>query len=707
MKKRWVLAGGAALALGALPQIVGASGDFGCSPTWALGLSRYECAGSALIGPRNDTRVNMAWLMREKAAAAGGSGASYPDDDWDSADFGHVFVSWDSMQATFWPKPRGVDTIDYDEDSYAGTLCQTLVSGAEAFRAALASSKTIEPAERAALSQARDLLEPACNGSDAEPAWPSGVTSRAGEDYLDYLKGAQAFYVENFGGAAAIFEKLAESREPWVAETSRYMQARNALAASQVPAFGEWGWYDNGKVDSDRAAAGRTALNGYLKAYPEGRYAASATGLQRRALWLMGAQPPLSRIYDGMLARQPRQDKAVPGLIEEIEAKLFFTRGMSGGLDAPLTLATWDFARMRQTEPMMSEYVPQPLSAEELEAQAPVFADMPELYGYLKASQAFHVEKDYRRVLELLPDDARRGSYTPLAFSRQLLRGLALEQLNDPNAAGFWQQLAGGAKGLYQRPAVELALAMNWERSGDIARVFAKESPITEPDIRVMLLQQIAGPDLLRRQAGAAAATRIEREAALFILLYKELSRGRYADFVKDLAKVESGAHKNGWIGGWLGDVNHEVPLGLFTSGDRGQSYPCPALSQTARTLAKRSDDPGAQLCLAEFYRLNGFDAYLSDEGKREAAQLGGTPSLFLGDARTRADLYAGVLASPSASAEQTAYALYRSVMCYAPAGNNSCNPTDVPVSQREAWFKRLKRDYPKSKWAIKLKYYW
>ena len=45
--------------------------------------------------------------------------------------------------------------------------------------------------------------------------------------------------------------------------------------------------------------------------------------------------------------------------------------------------------------------------------------------------------------------------------------------------------------------------------------------------------------------------------------------------------------------------------------------------------------------------------------------------------------------------------------MCYAPAGNNSCNPTDVPVSQREAWFKRLKRDYPKSKWAIKLKYYW
>ena len=162
MKKRWVLAGGAALALGALPQIVGASGDFGCSPTWALGLSRYECAGSALIGPRNDTRVNMAWLMREKAAAAGGSGASYPDDDWDSADFGHVFVSWDSMQATFWPKPRGVDTIDYDEDSSAEIDANFILTAAGELVEVQATGEE-HPFSRRSLNEMLDLAEFGCD----------------------------------------------------------------------------------------------------------------------------------------------------------------------------------------------------------------------------------------------------------------------------------------------------------------------------------------------------------------------------------------------------------------------------------------------------------------------------------------------------------------------------------------------------------------
>jgi hypothetical protein len=30
-----------------------------------------------------------------------------------------------------------------------------------------------------------------------------------------------------------------------------------------------------------------------------------------------------------------------------------------------------------------------------------------------------------------------------------------------------------------------------------------------------------------------------------------------------------------------------------------------------------------------------------------------------------------------------------------------------VPVAQRKAWFLRLKREYPSSRWAQELKYYW
>ena len=54
-----------------------------------------------------------------------------------------------------------------------------------------------------------------------------------------------------------------------------------------------------------------------------------------------------------------------------------------------------------------------------------------------------------------------------------------------------------------------------------------------------------------------------------------------------------------------------------------------------------------------------------------------------------------------------TAYALFRAVWCYGPAGYNGCGGEDAPLATRKAWFQRLKRDYPKSRWARELKYYW
>lgn len=708
MARKLAWAAGSALALALWPHGAGASGDYGCSPSWSLARPDYECAGTALIGPRNDTRINLAWLLQDRTDAF--ARGRYPADDWETAAYGRVFLSWASMQRSFWPVAEGEEQA-WDDSPYAGSICQTHDSGAAAFRAALADSKALAGDERDLLSQARDRLTPACDGDKAAPIWPEGITSTAGRDFLAYLKGAQAFYAEDFDAAGQVFSGLVSSREAWVAETARYMLGRNALAGAQASAQDEWGWYDNAKADKALAQTGLEALETYLIAYPKGRYAASAQGLTRRALWLMGAQRPLSHAYSGLLASDPFSAASTPRLLEEVETKLFFSPGQSGsadqGIDAPLLLATWDLARMRSTGPLLADYTPSPLSAQELDAQASVFAERPDLFTYLKAAHAFYKANDYRRVLELLPDDARRDSYAPLAFSRQLLRGLALEQLDDANAAGFWQQLHQGANPLYQRPTVELALAMHWERKGQVAKVFAKDSPIGDPYIRALLLEKIAGPDLLRRQAQAAAASALEKQVATFTLLYKNLSRARYADFNRDLTLVAATAGTDGAIGGWLDDPGRSVPIALFTKGEWAASYPCPALSETTRTLAANARDVHSQLCLAEFYRLNGFDDYLAHEGKREASQLGGTPSQFPGTAMTREAIYASVLADRSASAADTAYALYRSVMCYAPSGNNSCSGGEVPVSQRKAWFERLKREFPKSPWAIRLKYYW
>jgi len=705
--KRWALMGSGVLALACWPVVAGASGDYGCTPDWKLATSAYDCAGTALISPRNDTRLNLALLLRERAGLSAPGKLAYPAADWENASYGHVFVSWDGLRAAFWPST--VSATDAGDDNsaadYAGSRCQTLASGGVAFRAALARAKGLSEGDRTQLAGARDLVKPACDGNKAPAAWP-GVTSPAAREWLGYLQGARAFYADDFSAARGFFGAVSGSRDPWLAETGRYMVARNELAAAQAGAIDEWGGFaGTDKVDKAAAARGGKALADYISGYPHGLYTDSAIGLQRRALWLSGDGTALARSYQALLPVRSPLDPQVLDTIEEVEAKSLFGVGLPGSPEAPLLLATWDLLRMRASAPDMAQYVPKPLTADELAGQEGAFAKDKALYAYLQASFAYHVTRDDRRVLALVPDNTRAGSFTPVAFGSQMLRGLALERLKDRNVAGFWKQLVGGAQDLYQRPAVELAWAMNRERSGALAEVFAKDSVVTQTDLRVRLLEHVAGPDLLRTQA--AAKDRWERETALFILLAKELSRGRYGAFGKDLGLVPASASTEGWLGGWHDDSDRKVPLGVFAKGKSQEDYACPALARTAATLAAGPADVKAQLCLAEFYRLNGFDDWLANPGKPAANQLGGSPELFPGKAVPRAALYAAVLGNRSAGAEDTAYALYRSVQCYAPSRNNSCGGEDVPEAQRRAWFQRLKRDYPKSQWAIALKYYW
>ena len=87
-----------------------------------------------------------------------------------------------------------------------------------------------------------------------------------------------------------------------------------------------------------------------------------------------------------------------------------------------------------------------------------------------------------------------------------------------------------------QRAQLELALAMNYERSGQLATVFSPGSPIRTQEVREILLRNLAGPALLRQQAKASDATEEERDTALFTLLYKDLMRGHYRDFGTDMA---------------------------------------------------------------------------------------------------------------------------------------------------------------------------
>lgn len=700
MKRFVALAG---IALGALVPAVpaGASGDYGCDPAWKLPSASYGgCGNRAALAPGNDTRVNLFLLLREAQGAPAGTMAQAPAAD-DRA-VGQTFFSWSELRRAWFAAPDP----DQEPADYTGSRCVSLAAGGQAFAEALRANRSVPAAEAARLGAARALLAARCAGTVASaPAWPAGVTSPAGREFLAYLQSADAFYAEDWADARKGFAGLFAARDPWVAQTAAYMLARVELNAAQAAAFDEYGYFAGPeKVDAGALGRARAGFDAYLQRFGQGRYAASARGLARRALWLGGDTAGLARAYEALLGTVPASQPASADLVEEVDNKLLTAPGASlapAMVDGPLLLATLDLLRMRDAE----EGEAPPITAAELAAQQPRFAGRAELYAYVLAAHAFYVEKDMARVLQLTPDNARQPAYGAVAFSRQVLRGMALAARRDRNEAGFWRELLGGASALYQRPLVELALAMSLERSGRLDEVFAAGSPVVDTTIREILLQSVAGPDLLRAQARAPQRPRHERGLALFTLLSRQLERGDYAGWLADSVLIPADATNESGL--WNLLRQDDIPLRMFRAGTWSDGYPCPALARTVATLATAPRDVKARLCLGDFWRLNGFDGFDAPEARPAPDALGGTPSRFPGKDMPRAAIYADVIADPRAAAADKAYALYRAVQCYAPSKINTCGGADVPESQRRAWFQRLKRDFPQSPWAQKLRYYW
>jgi hypothetical protein len=215
----------------------------------------------------------------------------------------------------------------------------------------------------------------------------------------------------------------------------------------------------------------------------------------------------------------------------------------------------------------------------------------------------------------------------------------------------------------------------------------------------------------LRAQAASKNAPKQEREVALYTLLYKNITRGYYKDFIADAGLIPPGTRPKP-------EDDYTAPvytnIAIFKWAGQKDGYACPSLTTLATALASAPKDAPSLLCLGEFARNHGFDSGASWPDLPSSLdtlpakdQLGGTGSLFPGKAFSRLEIYKGVIANPAADANSKAYALFRAVYCYAPGGYNSCGGVEVPQSQRKAWYNQLKKSYPASPWAAKLKYYW
>lgn len=78
-----------------------------------------------------------------------------------------------------------------------------------------------------------------------------------------------------------------KSSQAWVAETATYMLFRVALNESSTNASDKYGMFETKNINQDAARQALDYSRAYLVAYPQGIYAESIQGLERRIYWYL------------------------------------------------------------------------------------------------------------------------------------------------------------------------------------------------------------------------------------------------------------------------------------------------------------------------------------------------------------------------------------------------------------------------------------
>jgi len=697
-----------------------ASSDDSCYPDWRVSRDSLDpCNNLPFLSPGNDSRANLRLLLADKKNAALTPNALSEDDL--SQGFGPVpfpvYRLIPASSAETQPDSDQSPTAELDtlltglgikREEYKtageafvdgeGSRCRSNDDDSATAFISQVINADMPSTERTTLVKARLQLLTTCDWDGQVVTDP--IESAHGLLFRTYLQAAADFYSGRFSDAERGFAAANLSTIPWLKETALYMTARNSLNQAQAEAFDEYGMPQLEHVDKSALGQAEAGFMGYLNTYPQGVYATSAHGLLRRVHWLADDNDKLAEDFAWQLtqATDAQRNVSVDELVEEADLKLLMVN--SANLKEPLLQTVTDLMLMRANTPPR-------LTREALAQQKATFANTPALYDYLQAAFALYVEHQPDTALKHLPQDMP-SNLDYFAFSQQTLRALALEEKKDwKSAEALWLKLLAQAKLPLQRDQLELALAMNYERSGQLAKVFASDSPISAKQVRYILLRNVAGPELLRQQI-AQASDPLERQTAQFVLLYKDLLRGQYATFAEDLKQLPASPTEDK-LGTSLGYVySGNQTLKLFQwSGDKAESgYACPSIAQTAAALQADAKNPQALNCFGEFILRNNLDG-MPLEQARAAGSLGSTASDFKGETFSRLDGYKQVIANAKAPKNDKAYALFRAINCYAPAGYNSCGGQDVEPAVRKAWFRQLKTGFGDTQWGKSLQYYW
>jgi len=341
---------------------------------------------------------------------------------------------------------------------YAIAQCQSLVGGDIDFSIAVTKNVEISEKELSQLIEARKQLYLICKNvkNSYEIRWTTSIQSKAALEFLVYLQASAYFYDQKWLDAANKYKTLLTSSDTWVKEVAHYMFARALINQVQRAGITPYGNFSKSALSSTGLTNAREALDSYLANYPDGYYAASATGLIRRILWLQDDIIGLAEVYEKIVTTR---DLSLThnDMFTEISDKI---------LSYPNRIEYSEWKHLKKAPAILAvlylEDLNTPNSFENtlaFEQTKMYFSSKPDLFVLLLAYQSLYRENNAQKVLELIPELDPYMELSSLQFSMQALRGMALSSLRSDEEEDFWIRLLKRPLVSSQRAVIELWLS--------------------------------------------------------------------------------------------------------------------------------------------------------------------------------------------------------------------------------------------------------
>lgn len=706
-------------------------GDY-CSSNFSLDNSSY--AGCQINSPTldtgNDTQTNLYLLLADEGLISFDSTNSFSSNTNDVHDFPLSLSDLKQAAVNEVKNPNQFFLEDFEKSNYA-EYCNSFYTGEEALKNALDLDPKLTSKERVQLMQFRGAIRSECANSFADVAPPSNTQnfplkwSINAQPYADYIMSTQLFYLgkkSDFNSAANLYSALVDNNagRAWLVDTTNYMLIRTGINRIYQDGMADYR-YKSESVDPNLFASTQKAVNNYLSRFKNGRYTASARGLQRRLYWLADEQEKLVDEIEWQMdhANSLQFNLDSRSLPAEIERRVFFPPFEKSidinTLNSPILLTSFALYRLR---PVGSLNASTPLTLRELKQLKPKFKERMDLYEYLLATYYFVQENNPTQALKYLPTAAPTANLSYSKFSHYALKAKALQKMGNISEANeLWNRLHKLPKQPFQHTITELALTLQADKTNDYSKLFGNNAFIESQTLKMRVIKYSADPALLQQIADSYSATDILGAEARYALLTKSLLHGRYADFL-DYKQRYLPKNSKEYLG-YDSKIETLQYLPAFSEFNwQGKKLSpniiCQDLTTTVIRLNQNPKDRLQRICLSEFMYETGITYYFEDYDKdyRSRSQsdpspyLGDIPSRFKGQKLNRSDLYHSVFRS-NREDELSAYALHRAIGCYASSGNNQCGGEDVDESVRKAWFNRLKSDFSHTSWADNQKYYW